>query len=171
MDGFDNHNYFYPFPPINAIGNPYPGYTNNFNMNNFFMMNNYSMMNHYPMFQMDQNINEPWAESYEQRSFYKMNQKEEQISPGPNKINIVFKTTSKVKTNMVADYGQTMSDVILLYLKKEGKENLFKRCSGIFFLFNAQMIDIFDETKVEDFFKNKSNALIIVNEMKFVIGA
>ena len=165
---FTNNNpqFFMP-PPLPGIGNPNMNYIQNMNM-----MWNFNMMNPMnPMYPMDQNINEPWAESYEQRSFYKMNQKEEQISPGPNKINIVFKTTSKVKTNMVADYGQTMSDVILLYLKKEGKENLFKRCSGIFFLYNAQMIDVFDETKVEEFFKDVSNPLIFVNEMKFVIGA
>ena len=61
-----------------------------------------------------------------------------------------------------------MSDVILLYLKKEGKEKLFKKNSEVFFLYNAQMIDIFDETKVKDFFKNKNNPLIIVNEMKLI---
>jgi hypothetical protein len=120
---------------------------------------------------MIQTTNEPWEEGYEPKNWVFVCQSKDSNFPGTNKINITFKTTSKAKTNIVADYGQTMSDIILLYLKKEGKENLFKRCSGIFFLFNAQMIDVFDETKVEDFFKNISSPLIIVNEMKIVIGA
>ena len=116
-------------------------------------------------------ISEHWEEGYETKNWGFGGQSKDSNSPGSNKINITFKTTSKVKTNIVADYGQTMRDIILLYLKKEGKENLFKRCSGIFFLYNAQMIDVFDETKVEEFFKDVSNPLIFVNEMKFVIGA
>ena len=139
-----------------------PTFHNPMNMYNY---NNFMMPG------MFQNVYEPWAESYEQKDSFYMNNNQNQNSSEPNKINIVFKTTAKVKTNIVADHGQTMSEVLLLYLKKEGKEKLFKRCSGIFFLFNAQMIDIYDETKVEEFFKNESNPLIIVNEMNFVIGA
>ena len=133
------------------------------------------MFNPYPQYMQPYdfylNNNEPWAESYEQKSFSNMNQSQDSISPGSNKINIVFKTTAKVKTNIVADYGQTMRDVLSLYLKKERKENSSKGCRRIFFLFNAQKIDAFDETKVEDFFKKINNPLIIVNEMEFVIGA
>ena len=139
-----------------------PTFHNPMNMYNY---NNFMMPG------MFQNVYEPWAESYEQKDSFYMNNSQNQNSSQPNKINIVFKTTAKVKTNIVADHGQTMSEVLLLYLKKEGKEKLFKRCSGIFFLFNAQMIDIYDETKVEEFFKNESNPLIIVNEINFVIGA
>ena len=136
-----------------------------------YPFNNPMNMYNFNNFMMPGMVYEPWAESYEQKDSFYMNNSQKQNSSEPNKINIVFKTTAKVKTNIVADHGQTMSEVLLLYLKKEGKEKLFKRCSGIFFLFNAQIIDIYDETKVEEFFKNESNPLIIVNEMNFVIGA
>ena len=111
----------------------------------------------YFMPEMIQPINETLAESYLQKNNFN-------TTPESNKINIVFKTTSEVRTNIVADFEQTMSDVILLYLKKVGKEMLLKRSSDVFFLYNAQIIDIFDETKVKDFFKNKSNPIIIVKE-------
>ena len=175
MFGFGNQNFFMP-PPEPAIGNP--DFLNipplNWNMNMMNMNMNMNMMNMNQNFMMNpmyQTINEPWAECYEQKCFSYVNQSQDSISPGSNKINIVFKTIAKVKTNIVADYGQTMSNVLSLYLKKEGKENSFKRCRRIFFLFKAQKIDAFDETKVEDFFKNINNPLIIVNEMEFVIGA
>ena len=149
-------------PP--AIGNP----NNIFNIPNWNMNMNMMNMNwnfnNFMMNQMNNIVNEPWAESYNS-SFMCHG------PPEPNKINIIFKTTDKVETNIVADYGKTISDILLLYLKKIGKENLFKRTSGVFFLYNTQMININDETKVEDFFKNNNYPRIIVNEMKFILGA
>ena len=163
-----------PFPPFilePAIGYPDPFYHAN---NLLFKMGIPMQMDlnfRNNLYEMNKPILEDWAISYEQNNFNMMNQIENPISPGINKINIVFKTTAKEKKNIVADFGQTMSDVILLYLKKEGKEKLFRRSSGMFFLYNAKMIDIYDETKVEEFFKDKKNPLIIVNEMQFVLGA
>jgi len=146
---------------IPRIGNPIIiSEQPNWNINMFMNMNNF-MMN--PMGNLD---NEPWAQSYTKNSSFMCHG-----APDPNKIKIFFKTTDRVETMIIADYGQTMSDVLLLYLKKNEKENLFKRSSGVFFLYNAQMIDIYDETKVEDFFKNDNYPRIIVNEMKFIIGA
>ena len=151
------------FPP--AIGNPYNIFNQpNWNINPYMNMN--MDFNNFMMNQMDNLANEPWAQSYTKNSSFMCHG-----SPEPNKIIIIFKTTDKVETKIVADCGQTMSDVLLLYLKKNEKENLFKRSSGVFFLYNAQMIDIYDETKVKDFFKNDNFPRILVNEMKFVIGA
>ncbi len=116
-------------------------------------------------------INKTWDESYDKNNIHIYNPNSKSIPPDSNKINIVYKTTFKVKTNIVADLEQTISDVILLYLKKEGKEKLFKRNSDVFFLYNAQKINIFDKTRVKDFFKNKSDPLIIVHQMKYVLGA
>ena len=100
-----------------------------------------------------------------------MGQMQVPIAPGSNKINIVFKTTANVRTNVVADYGKTVSDIILLYLKRVGREELFKKDSGICFLNNAKKIDIYDKTKVEIYFKNTSSPLIIVNDVQNLIGA
>ena len=65
-----------------------------------------------------------------------MNQSQDSISPGSNKINIAFKTIAKVKTNIVSDYGQTMSEVLLLYLKMKEK----KICSKDIVAFSFYLI-------------------------------
>ena len=141
MDGIEN-----PFPmPHSQPAIEIPIQYNIFEKKQYFMP------------EMIQPINETLAESYLQKNYFN-------TTPESNKINIVFKTNSEVRTNIVADFEQTMSDVILLYLKKVGKEMLLKRSSDVFFLYNGKIIDIFDETKVKDFFKNKSNPIIIVNE-------
>ena len=146
MDGIENPSPMPDFQPETEIPIQY----NIFSKMQYFMP------------EMIQPINETLEESYLQK--YNTNQIQDPIPLEPNKKNIVFKTTFNARTNIVADFEQTMSDVILLYLKKVGKEMLLKRSSDIFFLYNAQIIDIFDETKVKDFFKNKSNPIIIFNE-------
>ena len=84
-----------------------------FNLNMNMMNINYQNS---MMLQMNQDINEPWAESYEQKCSSNMKQNHDSISPGSNKKNIVFKTTAKLKTNIVADYGQTMSEVYYIII-------------------------------------------------------
>ena len=113
--------------------------------------------------------NESWISGYGPGINFNMGQI--QIPPGSNKINIVFKTTANVRTNVVAEYGKTVSDIILLYLKRVGREDLFKKDSGICFLNNAKKIDIYDKTTVENYFKNTSSPLIIVNDVQNLIGA
>ena len=115
--------------------------------------------------------NQSWMSGYGPGINSNMGQMQVPIAPGSNKINIVFKTTANVRTNVVADYGKTVSDIILLYLKRVGREELFKKDSGICFLNNAKKIDIYDKTKVEIYFKNTSSPLIIVNDVQNLIGA
>ena len=104
-----------------------------FNLNmNMMNMNYHNSMR----LQMNQDINKPWAESYAQKCYSNMKQSQDSISPGSSKINIVFKTNAKVKTNIVSDYGQTMSEVLLLYLKKKEK----KICSKDIMVFSFDLI-------------------------------
>ena len=139
--------------------------------NPFFNNNNFmpNCFNNNMMPGMNLGGNESWMSGY--GPGINMGQMQVPIATGSNKINIVFKTTANVRTNVVADYGKTVSDIILLYLKRVGREELFKKDSGICFLNNAKKIDIYDKTKVEIYFKNTSSPLIIVNDVQNLIGA
>ena len=141
--------------------------------NPFFNNNNFmpNCFNNNMMPGMNLGGNESWISGYGPGINFNMGQMQVPIAPGSNKINIVFKTTANVRTNVVADYGKTVSDIILLYLKRVGREELFKKDSGICFLNNAKKIDIYDKTKVEIYFKNTSSPLIIVNDVQNLIGA
>ena len=139
-----------------------------FNNNNFMpMFFNNNMNNMMPG--MNFGGNENWMSGYGPGINSNMGQI--QIPSGSNKINIVFKTTANVRTNVVMEYGKTVSDVILLYLKRVGREDLFKKDSGICFLSNAKKIDIYDKTPIENYFKNTYSPLIIVNDVQNLIGA
>ena len=143
------------------------GFNPFFNNNNFMPM----YINNNMMTGMNLGGNQSWMSGYGPGINSNMGQMQVPIAPGSNKINIVFKTTANVRTNVVADYGKTVSDIILLYLKRVGREELFKKDSGICFLNNAKKIDIYDKTKVEIYFKNTSSPLIIVNDVQNLIGA
>ena len=88
-----------------------------------------------------------------------------------NKINVVFKTTNGLITNLTIDGEKTVSDLILIYLKRVDRTKLFKENSGILFLHNANKINIFDKTKIKDLYGSFSQIIIMVNDVKNLIGA
>ena len=90
---------------------------------------------------------------------------------GQSKINVIFKTTMGVVTNVLIDYGKTMSDLFQVYLKRVDKIELYNTKDTILFLFNAKKLSFTDNTKVEDFFKLTPNPTIVVNDIKGLIGA
>ena len=87
------------------------------------------------------------------------------------KINVTFKTTNGLITNLTIDTEKTINDLILIYLKRVDRTNLFKEDSGILFLQNAKKMNIFDKTKIKDFFGDFSQVIIMVNDVKNLIGA
>ena len=88
------------------------------------------------------------------------------------KINVVFKTTMGVSTNVLIDYGKTMSELFQVYLKRVDKMELYNTKNTIYFLFNANKVSFTDQTKVEDFFKiTPTHPTIVVNDVKGLIGA
>ena len=91
-------------------------------------------------------------------------------APG-NKINVVFKTTMGVTTNVLIDRGKTMSYLFEVYLKKVDKYELFNKPNTIFFLFNAKRFDFLDAHKVEDIFSVTPNPTIVVNDIRGLIGS
>ena len=88
-----------------------------------------------------------------------------------NKTNIIFKATSGLNVTIPIDLNKTISDAILLYLRRVNREKLFKKNSGILFLHNARVIDIYDRTTIGEFFGQFLNPFIIVNDVKNLIGA
>ena len=88
-----------------------------------------------------------------------------------NKINVVFKTTKGVITNVLIDRGKTMSYLFQVYLKKVDKFELFNKPNTIFFLFNAKRFDFLDDGKVEKVFAFTPNPTIVVNDIRGLIGS
>ena len=87
------------------------------------------------------------------------------------KINIVFRTTKALRTNITIDYGKTVSELIQLYFKRVGKPELFNRPLDICFIFNANKMDFNDQTPVQNYFQGVYNPFITVNDTKDLIGA
>ena len=88
-----------------------------------------------------------------------------------DKLNVVFKTTGGLKMNVFVNVGTSISDAILLFLKRVGKTELFKPNSGIYFLCNARKLNIYDKTAIENFTGGQINPVIMVNDVQNLIGA
>ncbi len=90
----------------------------------------------------------------------------------PNKYNINFKTTGGVKVLVNVDVGTSISDTLLLFLKRVGKPELFDVNSGIFFLCNAQKLNIYDRSPIQSLsMDGGTNLIIMVNDVQNLIGA
>jgi hypothetical protein len=89
-----------------------------------------------------------------------------------NKINCVFKTTQGVVSNVLVEGNKTMGELLKIYLKRMGKEELIgKKDVGVCFLYNATKIDFSNKTTIEDFFHFTPNPTLIVNDVNNLIGA
>ena len=89
-----------------------------------------------------------------------------------DKINIVFKTTGGLISNLLVDPEKTITETLLLYLKRVDKTEYFKPNKDIFFLHNAKKIDVYDKRKIRDLFGfNLGQIIIMVNDVKNLIGA
>ena len=87
------------------------------------------------------------------------------------KINVIFRTTKAVRTNITIDGNKTVSELIQLYFKRIGKPELFQRPMDICFIFNANKMMFNDQTTVQNFFGYNFNPFITVNDVKDLIGA
>ena len=150
----------------NLFGNNIPNF--NWMMYNMMMGNQMNMGNNM-MPNINNNQNDNLGMVY--GSGQNMNQGNQTSYGGVTKNNINFKTTAGLQTFVTVDCNKTLSDTILLYLKRVNRENLFKENSGILFLYNAKIINIFDKTTIGDFFGQMPNPIIMVNDVKNLIGA
>ena len=98
------------------------------------------------------------------------NQNNQNNQNSPGKINIIFKTTQNVRTPLTVELNKTLSDTILLYLKRVNKPELFAKDSGICFIYNAKKLDIYDKTPVGVLFV-QPYPIIMVTDVLNLIGA
>ena len=88
-----------------------------------------------------------------------------------DQANVVFKTTGGLVMNMFVDCSTPISNIILLFLKRVGKPELYTPNSGIYFLCNARKVNIYDKTPIKNFLGGQTNPTIMVNDVKNLIGA
>ena len=118
------------------------------------------------------NIGGNWTSMYNigQTNNNNINNNSQGIQMG-NKKNVVFKTTMGIITNILIDYGKTMTELLKVYLTRVDKMELFNTKNTIAFLFNAKKIEWLDDTKVEIYFRFTPQPTIVVNDMRGLIGA
>ena len=80
------------------------------------------------------------------------------------KMNIIFKeVTFSRKTILILDYGTTIDQMLLEYLKKINKQELKGKTDKIYFSINLRRIEFGDQTPIEQFFDFNSQPNIDVN--------
>ena len=87
-----------------------------------------------------------------------------------DQINVVFKLTNGSKKNVTISLNKTVGELICIFLKKMGSEDLIGNTKDICFLNNATKLNYNDKRKVKDVFIN-SIPTIIVNDVHNLIGA
>jgi hypothetical protein len=168
---------------MNTNNNCMPGMMNNqnnYNMQNMQNMNlmnslNMNLLNNYLTIQkmmnmqnMNQTINVAGGNSNWEIGYKKVIRNNSGI---PNKINCIFRTTKGVDRTIPFDFGKTVNQLIKRYLDIMGKPELIDNTEDICYLFNARQINPYDNTKVEVFFKENHFPIIVVNDIKELIGA
>ena len=83
-----------------------------------------------------------------------------------NKTNVIFKTTQGKCTNLVIEKDKTISDLLWLYLRRNGLYD----SRDVIFLYNATRLREYDKTTIEQFFRSVY-PYIIVNDIHDLIGA
>ena len=77
------------------------------------------------------------------------------------KYNVKFHTNTGMLNNIIVDGETTIKEMIKMYLKRIGKNELID-LEKIYFLFNGKIMNIYDDKKVKDLFGNFSIPMIIV---------
>ena len=99
-----------------------------------------------------------------------MNQMNNMQQYDVDKINVVFKLTNGSIKIVTISLDKTVGELICIFLKKMGSEELIGNTKDICFLNNATKIKYDDQRKVRDVF-NAINPTIIVNDVHNLIGA
>ena len=86
-----------------------------------------------------------------------------------NKINITFKTELGVVHTLVCDFGTTIDDMLKKYINEYSSLDYIKN-DKVGFFYNATKLRLGDKTKIEDFFKSKTNPIVVINEPNNLIG-
>ena len=120
-----------------------------------------------------QNVMNGWQGIYNSNNMNNMNNMN-QMNNMPqfdvDKINVVFKLTNGSIKIVTISLDKTVGELICIFLKKMGSEELIGNTKDICFLNNATKIKYDDQRKVRDVF-NAINPTIIVNDVHNLIGA
>ena len=99
---------------------------------------------------------------------------EEEIECRKNIINIFFKTTQGIQTNVGINSEESIGKLLLIYLTRIGRQDLIidpNNLRKICFLHISYQLKFNDNTKIKDFFKGNPNPKVIVNDVDNMIGA
>ena len=90
-----------------------------------------------------------------------------------NRINVLFKAIAGRDYNLAVAHGIKVSEMIKEYLARIGSEYLFQDNNNIIeFIYNGRAIDIRNNnTKVEEFFGNRSSVVIQIVTNDLLLGA
>ena len=113
-----------------------------------------------------QNFMGEWAGVYNTN----INMNNMNMPQSTDKMNIFFKLTNGSTRNVLIDYDKSVGELICIFLKKMGSEELIGNEKDICFLHNATKIKYDDTRKVGDVFR-LSFPTIMVNDVKNLIGA
>ena len=85
------------------------------------------------------------------------------------KINLTFKTTSGIETNINTEYNKSLNEVIYEYLNEFGQIKLIGK-NTIAFLFNGQKLDTHSTQKIEEIinYKNLGTTIIVVDQNNLI---
>ena len=86
------------------------------------------------------------------------------------RINIIFEINMERTINIFMDHEKTMSELIRSFFKRIGVPELFNR-GGCYFIYQAQIIDYNDKTKIINYFKGSQSPVIFVNDIRKLIGS
>ena len=120
-----------------------------------------------------QNVMNGWQGIYNSNNMNNMNnmnQMNNMQQYDVDKINVVFKLTNGSIKIVTISFDKTVGELICIFLKKMGSEELIGNTKDICFLNNATKIKYDDQRKVRDVF-NAINPTIIVNDVHNLIGA
>ena len=120
-----------------------------------------------------QNVMNGWQGIYNSNNMNNMNNMNQMNNMQQfdvDKINVVFKLTNGSIKIVTISLDKTVGELICIFLKKMGSEELIGNTKDICFLNNATKIKYDDQRKVRDVF-NTINPTIIVNDVHNLIGA
>ena len=120
-----------------------------------------------------QNVMNGWQGIYNSNNMNNMNNMNQMNNMQQfdvDKINVVFKLTNGSIKIVTISLDKTVGELICIFLKKMGSEELIGNTKDICFLNNATKIKYDDQRKVRDVF-NAINPTIIVNDVHNLIGA
>ena len=153
---FINKYQIYNQQMANMLNNNFQIIGMNNNFNNFLMPNNMINNNNNCVMPSKMINNAPF-------NMMKLNQIHNFI-PDKNtpKICVIFSKPNDIEITLNVNYGITIEQLLILYLKRINKEDLIGNSKDIIYIYNAKKINIKDQTRIEVYFEGTFHPKISV---------